>query len=121
MKQLVQLQENSELFVKAGISIVALTYDAPELQQAFIEAHQISYPLLSDVDAKSVIALDILNRSYQPGQSSYGIPYPGVFVVSPDMQIVGKLFIEPYQTRVHAQGVLSYAEAQLADTRWQAP
>ncbi|MBT3427835.1 MAG: redoxin domain-containing protein [Gammaproteobacteria bacterium] len=121
MKQLVQLQENSELFLKAGISIVALTYDAPALQQPFIEAHQISYPLLSDVDAKSVIALDILNSSYEPSQSAYGIPYPGVFVVNPEMKIVGKLFVEPYQTRVHAQGVLSYAEAQLAATRRQAP
>ncbi len=115
MKQLVQLQENADLFTKAGISIVALTYDAPALQQQFIEANQISYPLLSDIEAKSVIALDILNPSYQPSQSAYGIPYPGVFVVNPDMEIVGKLFIEPYQTRVHAQGVLSYAEAQLTD------
>ena len=70
MKQLVQLQENSELFSKAGISIVALTYDPPELQQIFIDRHDISYPLLSDIDAKSVISLDILNTNYQPGQSS---------------------------------------------------
>ena len=115
MKQLVQLQENAGLFTQAGISIVALTYDTPALQQQFIGANQISYPLLSDIEAKSVTALDILNRGYQPGQSAYGIPYPGVFVVNPDMKIVGKLFIEPYQTRVHAQGVLSYAEAQLAN------
>lgn len=117
MKQLVQLQENSELFSKAGISIVALTYDAPELQQVFINKHQIKYPLLSDIDAKSIIALDILNTNYQPGQSSYGIPYPGVFVVDRAMKVVGKIFIEPYQTRVHALGVLSYAESQLQGLR----
>ena len=117
MKQLVQLQENSKLFAKAGISIVALTYDAPELQQGFINRHEISYPLLSDIDAKSIIALDILNTNYQPGQSSYGIPYPGVFVVDRGMEVVGKIFIEPYQTRVHALGVLSYAESKLHGLR----
>jgi hypothetical protein len=29
------------------------------------------------------------------------------------MKVVGKIFIEPYQTRVHALGVLSFAESQL--------
>jgi peroxiredoxin len=109
MKQFVQLQENLQSFKDAGITVVAMTYDAPELQQVFIDSQGITYPLLSDIDASSVKSLDILNTEYQPGDNAYGIPYPGVFVVNPNMEIVGKIFIEAYSTRVDAAGVLSFA------------
>ncbi|MCX2983182.1 redoxin domain-containing protein [Halieaceae bacterium IMCC14734] len=113
MKQLVQLQENLEAFKAAGISVVAMTYDAPELQQAFVEAEGITYPLLSDIDAASVAALGILNTDYQPGERAYGIPHPGIFVVNSEGMIVGKLFVEAYAERVEALSVLSYALEQL--------
>lgn len=113
MKQFVQLQENMEGFDRAGIAVVALTYDAPELQQAFIQQNGISYPMLSDIDATSVKALDILNTKYQPGDDHYGIPYPGIFVVAPDMTIVGKIFLDGYSKRVDAAGVLLYAREEL--------
>ena len=114
MKQLVQLQGNLKSFEDAGIGVVALTYDVPELQRPFIEKHSISYPLLSDIDAASVKALDILNIEYEPGDGAYGIPYPGIYVVNTDMEIVGKIFVEGYSTRVDAQGVFDYAMEVLA-------
>ena len=109
MKQFVQLQENLKDFELAGLAVVGMTYDSPELQQAFVEQQGIEYPFLSDIDATSVIALDILNTEYRPGDGAYGIPYPGVFVVNPEGTIVGKIFVEGYSTRVDAQGVLDYA------------
>jgi peroxiredoxin len=113
MKQFVQLQEQLGGFESAGIAVVAMTYDAPELQQAFIDEQGISYPMLSDIDASSVKALGILNTKYQPGDNAYGIPYPGIFVVAPDMTIVGKIFVEGYSTRVDAAAVLVYAREVL--------
>lgn len=115
MRQLVQLQENINAFNEAGIAVVALTYDAPELQQEFVDKNGISYPLLSDIDATSILALDILNAEYEPGDGAYGIPYPGIYVVNPDMEIVGKIFVEGYKTRVDAQAVLGYAQERLAE------
>lgn len=109
MKQLVQLQENQDRFTEQGIAVVAITYDAPELQQTFIDQHEITYPLLSDIDAGSVTALQILNEKYQPGDDSYGIPHPGIYVLNSDMEIVGKIFIEAYSSRVDAAGVLKFA------------
>ncbi len=109
MKQLVQLQEKLADFEAANIAVVALTYDAPDLQQAFAEQNGISYPLLSDIDASSVQALEILNTEYQVGDDSYGIPYPGIYVVNTDLEIVGKIFVEAYSVRVDAQGVFDYA------------
>ncbi len=113
MRQFVQLQENLESFNEAGIAVVGITYDSPELQQAFVDEQGISYPLLSDINAESVIALDTLNQDYVPGDDNYGIPNPGVFIVNSDMEIVGKIFIEAYSTRVDATGVLSYAKQSL--------
>jgi peroxiredoxin len=105
----VKLQEQVTDFEKAGIDVVAMTYDAPELQQTFIDKYNITFPLLSDIEAISVKTLGILNTEYELGHSAYGIPHPGVYVVNPDMMIVGKLFIEDYSTRVDASGVLTYA------------
>lgn len=93
--------------------MVAITYDTPELQQAFIEAVPVNYPFLSDVDAATMQALGILNEEYPPGDDNYGLPYPGIYIVNPDKQIVGKIFVERYQIRVDAPTTLDYAKAIL--------
>ena len=109
-----ELQDHVQSYADAGISIVALTYDAPDLQQEFIDRNSISYPLLSDVDATTIKALGILNESYEPGEPAYGIPHPGVFVLNPDGEIVGKIFVENFRIRVDGENTLAYAR-QLLD------
>jgi peroxiredoxin len=109
----VQLQEHLEAFRAAGIGVVAMTYDPAEALRAFRERHGVEYPLLSDTDAASVKALGILNTEYQPGDSAYGIPYPGVFVIDGDGVIRAKVFVEPYAIRVDAAGVLRVARTAL--------
>jgi peroxiredoxin len=109
----VQLQSRLQSFQQAGIAVVALTYDAPALQKKFIEKYAIGYPLLSDIGAASVTGLGVLNTEYKPGDSAYGVAHPGVFVVNPQQQIVGKLFIEDFKTRVDADGVLAFAQDKL--------
>lgn len=86
-----------------------MTYDSPELQQRFIDAASFTVPLVSDINAATMTALGILNAEYEPGDPAYGIPYPGVFVLNPQQQIVGKIFVESYRIRVDAQGVLAHA------------
>ncbi|MFT4519541.1 MAG: peroxiredoxin [Halioglobus sp.] len=113
MVQFVQLQSNLQAFQDAGINVVAITYDSPELQQQFIDKNSISYPFLSDIDAHTVNALGILNEDHQPGDDNYGIPHPGIFVVNSDKKIVGKIVLDSYQKRVDAQAVLAYAIQQL--------
>ena len=88
---------------------MVITYDSPELQQAFTEAGSITYPFISDIDTDSMRALDILNENYEPGDSAYGIPHPGVFVLNTDQQIVGKIFLESFRERVDAENTLAYA------------
>jgi peroxiredoxin len=113
MVQFVQLQKNLAAFHEAGIEVVALTYDDPGLQQQFIDKNNIMYPFLSDIDASSVKALGILNEDYEPGDGAYGIPHPGIFILNPELKIVGKIFVEGYQKRVSAPAVLVYAKEAL--------
>ena len=89
--------------------MVAMTYDTPELQQAFIDAGSIDYPFLSDIDATSFGNLGILNDEYGPDDENYGLPFPGIYVVNPELEIVGKIFVERYQIRVDAPTTLAYA------------
>lgn len=107
--QLGELQEHVEAFEEAGIGLVVVTYDSPELQQRFIEAGDITYPFLSDIDASTMISLGILNEDYSPGDRAYGIPHPGAFIVNPDKEIVGKIFVESFRVRVEGAGTLEHA------------
>jgi peroxiredoxin len=86
-----------------------VTYDAPELQQAFVDAGDISYPFISDIDTATMAALGVLNEQYEPGEPAYGIPHPGTFIVDTNNRIVGKIFIESYRERVDGPGTLRYA------------
>jgi peroxiredoxin len=109
----VQLQGELGKFRSAGIGVVAITYDAPALQQKFIERYSITYPVLSDVGAATMSALRILDPGHPPGDRGYGVPYTGVFVVDRNGRIAGKVFLEGVTRRVDADGVLAYAEQVL--------
>ena len=114
MKQLIQLQQARADYAKTGIGLLAITYDSPELQQAFIQQHGITIPVLSDLNAMTFKTLGILNEKYQPGDDQYGIPHPGMIVIAPDGTVVGKLFIEDYSSRVDAHAALQFASEALA-------
>jgi peroxiredoxin len=114
MKQLIQLNGIADKFAIAGIGLVAITYDPPELQAAFAKKHGITIPMLSDIDALSFKTLGILNEEYQPWDDHYGIPYPGTILIDPHGVVVGKLFLESYKSRVSAEAVLAYARKALA-------
>jgi peroxiredoxin len=114
MKQLIELEQQKAMFEQAGISLVAMTYDSPELQDTFAAKHNITIPILSDNDAQSFKALDILNADYPMGDDNYGLPYPGMFIVDNSGTIVGKLFVEAYSSRVNAKASFDYAKKALA-------
>lgn len=113
-REMLELQAHKAEFDAAGIGLVAITYDPPELQQAFIERHDISIPLLSDIDALTFKTLGILNPDYKPGHPHHGIPTPGMIVIAPDGTVAGKLFLEAYSTRVEAGAALQFAREVLA-------
>jgi len=113
MRQMIQLQEYKPGFDAAGIGMVAMTYDDPALQQAFVDRHNITIPLLADNDALSFKTLGILNEDYAPGDFQYGIPHPGMIVIDTEGVVVGKLFLEAYSSRVDSAAALAFARSAL--------
>ncbi|MBP6683449.1 MAG: peroxiredoxin family protein [Halioglobus sp.] len=113
MRQMIQLQQHRAQFEAAGIGLVAMTYDPPQLQQAFIDRHGITIALLSDTDGLSFKTLGILNEQYRRGDSEYGIPHPGMIVINPQGKVVGKLFLEDYSVRVDSAAALAFSRQVL--------
>lgn len=106
MHQAAQIGTVADDFTAAGLGLVMITYDTPNQQRAFIKQHNISYAVISDIEAFTMNALGILREDYPKHHKHYGLPYPGSFTVTPDGKIVGKWFLEGYSTRIGATNLL---------------
>jgi peroxiredoxin len=111
-KQLVELQSNLKEVEAAGIAVVGISYDSPEVLQRAASKHQITFPLLSDEGSKTIDAYGIRNQE-ATGRFA-GIPHPATFVVDDKGVIRAKLFHEGYKER-HTSEALIQAVKQI---RW---
>lgn len=107
-----QLIEIADQFEALGINIAAMTYDSvATLKDAELDRGA-PFTLLHDEDSAHIIELGILNDSdYEPGQRAYGVPYPGIFLVSPDRVIRFKFAEESYRDRPDFSNVVEAAAA----------
>ena len=105
-----QLTEIAEKFEVMGVSVVAMTYDSIETLQEVSEDEGIRFTLLRDEDITHVNRLGILNDTdYEPGQRAYGVPYPGIFLISSDGIIRAKFAEESYRDRPDFSDILAAA------------
>jgi peroxiredoxin len=65
--------------------------------------------MLRDEDIKHVSEFGILNQQYQPGQRAYGIPEPGIFLISAEGIIRFKFAEQDYRLRPDFSLVLEAA------------
>jgi len=105
----VQLIDISDQFEAMGINVAAITYDSVELLKTVQEDQDAQFPLLHDEDVTHVNAFGIRNLDYEPGHRVYGIPYPGIFLISPDGIIKHKFAEVRYQDRPDFTDVLEAA------------
>lgn len=97
--QLEKLVDVAPEFAALGVTVVAMTYDSQEVLKGAEVDYAVTFPLLQDVDVKHVSALGILNKQYEPGQRAYGIPEPGIFLLSADGTIHFKFAEQDYRMR----------------------
>ena len=83
-----QLTEISAQFEDMGVNITAMTYDSVEMLKSVEEDEGIEFTLLRDADITHVNALGILNEDYEPGSRAYGVPHPGIFIITPDLSLI---------------------------------
>jgi peroxiredoxin len=102
---LVQLQADKKEVDKAGLQIVAVSYDDVKVLAAFADSKHIEFPLLSDAGSKTIKAYGILNKDAK------GVPYPGTFVIDKGGVVRAKLFKEGYKDRHTTTDLLEAAKA----------
>ncbi|MDO9477561.1 MAG: peroxiredoxin family protein [Pseudohongiella sp.] len=111
--QLQKLVDVAPQFAELGVTVAAMTYDSQDILKAAEEDYSVNFPLLQDIDVKHVTALGILNEQYEPGQRAYGIPEPGIFLLSPDGTIRFKFADQDYRMRPDFSLVLQAATSLL--------
>lgn len=81
------------------MGLAAITYDSPEILNAFAAEQGIRVPLLSDEGSQVISRYGILNREVDPTRRTYGIPYPGTFILDADGRVTSRFFEPRYQDR----------------------
>lgn len=96
---MVQLASWKEKFAALDVNVAAMTYDDQSVLAKFHDDNRLGYPLLQDVDVKHVNAFGIRNMNYEPGDSGYGIPEPGILFIDPDGVVRAKFAVPGYRSR----------------------
>jgi len=97
--QLDNLTTVAPQFQALGFNVATITYDSIETLKTVAEDLDTDLPLLHDAATLHVTAFGILNPAYEPGHYAYGIPLPGIMVVSPAGVILKKFAEEDYRVR----------------------
>jgi hypothetical protein len=95
----VELQDKLSYFDQNDIQPYAISYDPVETLTVFAEKHNITYPILSDVDSTVIRAFDIFNHLVPEGHRWYGVPFPGTYMVDANGIVIDKSFYADYGIR----------------------
>lgn len=108
--QLVDLRDQQAALEATGFNVATITYDPVATLKLVEEDLGIGFPLLHDENLKHVNAFNIRNRDYEPGDFAYGIPEPGIMLVSPTGEILAKFAEADYRVRPDLAVVIEAAD-----------
>ncbi len=98
--QLAELQTRTADLAKSGIGLAAVSYDAVPILADFSKRRGITFPLLSDPGSATIKRYGILNTTVpETNQQSYGIPFPGTFMLNTQDVVTSRFFEQAYQER----------------------
>ncbi len=106
-----QLQESLQSIQEAGLQVVAISYDRPEVLKRFAEDAGITFPLLSDPDSRAIDAYHIRNQEAGSRAKLDGIPHPGTFIIDEKGILRARLGYEGYRKRHDAEELIKAAKA----------
>jgi hypothetical protein len=118
----VELQSRLDDLKKQGLGLVAFSYDSPDTLKAFAESRRITFPLVSDRGSAIIRRFGLLNTTVEAGTPTYGIPFPGMFIVDRRGAVRSRHFEDAYQERntvasvLVRQGAAAPGQAVTADT-----
>ena len=102
-----ELQGRYEEIKKQGLGLVAISYDSPEMLKTFSDSRRITFPLIADPGSVIIKRYGILNGQQDPNGRSYGVPYPGTFIVDRKGVVTARFFEDAYQERYTAATILA--------------
>jgi hypothetical protein len=96
---------------RQGLGLVAISYDPPDVLQKFAASRGITFPMVSDAGSAIITRYGLLNTTVEPGTRTYGIPFPGTFIVDRGGVVRSRHFEEAYQERNTVASILVRAGA----------
>jgi hypothetical protein len=92
---------------------VAVSYDPVPVIADFAARRGITFPLLSDAGSVVIKQYGLLNTTIAETNPSYGVPFPGTFIVDANGVVKSRFFERAYQERNTMASVLVKAGANL--------
>jgi peroxiredoxin len=120
-KQLIELNERVSDFTKQGYKIVSISYDNVSSLQKFTIKNKPEITLLSDPRSEAIRAFGIMNEAAAKGTRSYGIPYPGVYIIDKNKKVQAKFFREGYKDRPSTNEILAKVKKLNPKPKYVAP
>jgi peroxiredoxin len=105
--QLIDINGGVKEIEKRGYHVVGLSYDSPEILEAFTAKRHLTYTLLSDPRSEVIDGYNLRDPQYPPGSRAYGVPRPIIFVLDPRAVIKAKLYEESFKNRPPVTSVIS--------------
>jgi hypothetical protein len=95
----VELQGRLDQLTRDGLGLVAVSYDPVPVLADFASRRGITFPLLSDGGSTVIKQYGILNTTVAVTNQTYGIPFPGTFIVDANGVVTSRFFETAYQER----------------------
>lgn len=110
-RQLIDIAAKSDAIVSRGYGLAALSYDSVDILKRFNDGHKLGYTLLSDHGSKIIDRFELRNEDYKNMAFAYGVPYPMIFIISPDKVVLAKLAEEGYKDRPPVSAIVEAIDA----------
>jgi peroxiredoxin len=104
----VELQGRVDELKRQGLGVAAVSYDSVAVLSDFSNRRGITFPLLSDPGSITIKKYGILNTTVpETSKQTYGIPFPGTFMLSDRGIVTSRFFEQAYQERSTVGSVMA--------------
>lgn len=107
--QLEEVSQKGAMIEDEGFNVVVVSHDDANQLARFTRKYDFPYPAISDPDSEIIKAFGVMNTSYLPGTSYYGVAHPVVYFISKDGVVLEKLFHEDARVRPNVEDILLIA------------
>ena len=95
-----ELQGRVAELKREGLSLAGVSYDSVAVLADFSRRRGITFPLLSDPGSATIKRYGVFNTTVpETNQQSYGVPFPGTFMLNTQGVVTSRFFEQAYQER----------------------